>query len=47
MKKTKSKVKVRKRWKINPKTKIKQSAKHYCRPKEKKKVKKVINNDYK
>ncbi|UCB57285.1 MAG: hypothetical protein JSV30_01495 [Candidatus Omnitrophota bacterium] len=44
MLKPKSPIKIRKRWKINPKTKIKESAKRYSRKKDKKLVRKAIKN---
>lgn len=42
MKKKEKKVKARKTWTINPKTKIKKSGKRYKRPKKKKELKDLI-----
>jgi len=43
-KSAKQKIKVRRRWKVNPKTKIEESAKRYVRTREKRKTRKVIKN---
>jgi len=39
------KIKVRRQWKINPQTKVKDSEKHYSRPKVKKQTKKQIKQE--
>jgi hypothetical protein len=44
MVKSKSTVKVRKRWKINPKTRVEESAKRYSRAKVKKNTRKAVKN---
>jgi len=41
------KIKIRKRWKINPKTKIKESTKRYLRTREKGIACKAIKNEIK
>ena len=42
---SKKPVKARKRWVINPKTRIKKSDKIYFRPKEKKRIRKKLTNE--
>jgi len=42
----KIKVKIRKHWKINPKTRVKKSQKIYSRKKEKKKIKNEIEGSH-
>ena len=42
---SKKPIKVRKKWVINPKTKVKESDKIYIRPREKKKIKERLTNE--
>lgn len=44
MVKSKSAVKVRKRWKINPETRVEESARRYSRAKVKKDTRKAVEN---
>jgi hypothetical protein len=44
MRKSKSAVKIRKRWKINPKTRVEESSKRYSRAKVKKNTRKAVKN---
>ena len=38
-------VKIRKRWRINPRQRVKESAKRYARQKEKNKIKKELGEE--
>lgn len=42
-----SKIKIRKRWRINPGTRVKKSTKRYSRTKSKEQLKKVLEEEVK